>query len=412
MVLGLDLGSVLGGFAAEGTEYFDEKEKAIEGLISKSWDKWLIDGPANFKAHVAQKKKLRTLAKALEGYNLGNDKIGVILEQGRGDEVLKYLNTMSTLTDDAKAKFLEPLGGDIGNIVKFAPDYKESGLTLDQIVNKVGGKITGGMSLSDAFADIGQDKQNTFAKLFSPNVSNIANRRMKAYESVYGKGALDQARKYATGAVTTDSLGFTGTVAMPDPVASKAITDALGDSGGTQSFTSSYNRVFKHALDGIEASYNSDMGDITNVKIPPSVKEKHKAVTANAISSFIMNRMVEMNADKPADKREKFSLTQIQQLFKDTDNHIKSLMTTQTDPNATNFDAMTTTEAQQNKAKYTNMITNRTLNITMAQWLDDYAKFVMVTGEALNKKDADKLALDAYTKAYSAGKKGSAVRKK
>ena len=100
MVLGLDLGSVLGGFAAEGTEYFDEKEKAIEGLISKSWDKWLIDGPANFKAHVAQKKKLRTLAKALEGYNLGNDKIGVILEQGRGDEVLKYLNTMSPLRGD------------------------------------------------------------------------------------------------------------------------------------------------------------------------------------------------------------------------------------------------------------------------------------------------------------------------
>ena len=48
----------------------------------------------------------------------------------------------------------------------------------------------------------------------------------------------------------------------------------------------------------------------------------------------------------------------------------------------------------------------------MAQWLDDYAKFVMITGEALNKKDADKLALDAYRDAYSAGKKGAAVRKK
>ena len=298
MVLGLDLGSVLGGFAAEGTEYFDEKEKAIEGLISKSWDKWLIDGPANFKAHVAQKKKLRTLAKALEGYNLGNDKIGVILEQGRGDEVLKYLNTMSTLTGDAKAKFLEPLGGDISNIVKFAPDYKESGLTLDQIVNKVGGKITGGMSLSDAFADVGQDKQNTFAKIFSPNVSNIANRRMKAYESVYGKGALDQARKYATGAVTTDSLGFTGTVAMPDPVASKAVLDTLGGEKGYIT-GASFNTRVKEAMAGI-LDTSVIQGDFT---VPKSIKDELGANIKNDLMDLVNKEMIEYNSKLPQDQK-------------------------------------------------------------------------------------------------------------
>ena len=408
MVLGLDLGSALGGFAAEGIEYFDEKEKAIEGLISKSWDKWLIDGPANFKAHVAQKKKLRTLAKALEGYNLGNDKIGVILEQGRGDEVLKYLNTMSTLTGDAKAKFLEPLGGDIGNIVKFAPDYEESGLTLDQIVNKVGGKITGGMSLSDAFADIGQDKQNTFAKLFSPNVSNIVNRRMKAYESVYGKGALDQARKYATGAVTTDSLGFTGTVAMPDPVASKAVLDTLGGEKGYIT-GASFNTRVKEAMAGI-LGVSVIQGDFT---VPKSIKDKLGANIKNDLMDLVNKEMIEYNSKLPQDQKGLYTDAFLGQLRVKMEKRVNTIRNRTDDSgDGANFDTMTTTEAQQGKARYTNMITNRTLNITMAQWLDDYAKFVMITGEALNKKDADKLALDAYRDAYSAGKKGAAVRKK
>ena len=408
MVLGLDLGSALGGFAAEGIEYFDEKEKAIEGLISKSWDKWLIDGPANFKAHVAQKKKLRTLAKALEGYNLGNDKIGVILEQGRGEEVLKRLNMMSNLTDDAKAKFLEPLGGDIGNIVKFAPDYKESGLTLDQIVDKVGGKITGGMSLSDAFADIGQDKQNTFAKLFSPNVSNIVNRRMKAYESVYGKGALDQARKYATGAVTTDSLGFTGTVAMPDPVASKAVLDTLGGEKGYIT-GASFNTRVKEAMAGI-LGVSVIQGDFT---VPKSIKDKLGANIKNDLMDLVNKEMIEYNSKLPQDQKGLYTDAFLGQLRVKMEKRVNTIRNRTDDSgDGANFDTMTTTEAQQGKARYTNMITNRTLNITMAQWLDDYAKFVMITGEALNKKDADKLALDAYRDAYSAGKKGAAVRKK
>jgi len=408
MVLGLDLGSALGGFAAEGIEYFDEKEKAIEGLISKSWDKWLIDGPANFKAHVAQKKKLRTLAKALEGYNLGNDKIGVILEQGRGEEVLKRLNMMSNLTDDAKAKFLEPLGGDIGNIVKFAPDYKESGLTLDQIVDKVGGKITGGMSLSDAYADVGQDKQNTFAKLFSPNVSNIVNRRMKAYESVYGKGALDQARKYATGAVTTDSLGFTGTVAMPDPVASKAVLDTLGGEKGYIT-GASFNTRVKEAMAGI-LGVSVIQGDFT---VPKSIKDKLGANIKNDLMDLVNKEMIEYNSKLPQDQKGLYTDAFLGQLRVKMEKRVNTIRNRTDDSgDGANFDTMTTTEAQQGKARYTNMITNRTLNITMAQWLDDYAKFVMITGEALNKKDADKLALDAYRDAYSAGKKGAAVRKK
>ena len=93
--MSIDFGSILGGFAEQGVKDFDKAEERMGKLVEKTFDKWLVDGPANFKAHVSKKKALRTLAKRLEGYNLSPDKIGIILEQGRGEEVTKYLDNIS-----------------------------------------------------------------------------------------------------------------------------------------------------------------------------------------------------------------------------------------------------------------------------------------------------------------------------
>ena len=231
---------------------------------------------------------------------------------------------------------------------------------------------------------------------------------MKAYESVYGKGALDQARKYATGAVTTDSLGFTGTVAMPDPVASKAVLDTLGGEKGYIT-GASFNTRVKEAMAGI-LDTSVIQGDFT---VPKSIKDELGANIKNDLMDLVNKEMIEYNSKLPQDQKGLYTDEFLGQLRIKMEKRVNAIRNRTDDSgDGTNFDSMTTTEAQQGKARYTNMITNRTLNITMAQWLDDYAKFVMITGEALNKKDADKLALDAYTKAYSAGKKGSAVRKK
>ena len=205
--MALNFGSFVAGFARQGTADFEREETMVSNLVSKSFDKWLVDGQARWDTrHNVLEKDLRRQAKTLASYNLSPDKVGVILEQGRADEVIKYLGGVNSLTGNARKAYLEPLGGDIGNIVKFADGYEESGMTIDQIINKVGGKISGGMSLSDAFADIGQKKENTLANLLSPNVSNIVSKRKKMYESIYGKGSIESALSSATGTIETEGL--------------------------------------------------------------------------------------------------------------------------------------------------------------------------------------------------------------
>tara|TARA_E500000318_G_scaffold22539_2_gene22964 strand:+ start:880 stop:2118 length:1239 start_codon:yes stop_codon:yes gene_type:complete len=407
---------ILGGFAEEGRLYFDEKEKSISDIVGKGFDKWLVDGPANFKSHRAKKKALRTLAKRLEGYNLSNDKIGVILEQGRGDEVLTYLNTMSTLTDDAKKKFLEPLGGDISNIVKFAPDYEESGLTIDQIVNRVGGKITGGMSLSDAYADLGQSKESTLGKLFSPNVSRIAEKRKKMYESVYGKGALDQARTYATGSVTSEDLGFSGTIGLPDPVASKAVLDTLEPSGGYIS-ESSFNTQVKANMASILGT-SVIQGDFS---VPKKIKDVLGDDIKNELMSLVNQEKVAYNKALPTDKKGTYTDEFLQTLRTKMQDRVNAIRSPK-DDEVDKFSNMKVPKATAEINRYKNIITNKSLQsegLSREQWFDDMAKLALITG-VINKegkpvttqKMAEDYALEAFTAAMRAGKKGSAVRQK
>ena len=96
-------------------------------------------------------------------------------------------------------------------------------------------------------------RKNTFASLLTPSAGKLANKQRKLYESIYGKEALDQARIYATGAVTTESLPenlnpYTGisskdyTFTTPDLLASKKVMDALKEQGIFQDSDSYYQK--------------------------------------------------------------------------------------------------------------------------------------------------------------------------
>ena len=134
--MSIDFASIFAGAADEYVADSRRMEELTGKLIGKKFDDYLTRGAANHTKHLTAKKELRKVARRLKSYKLSNDKIGTILEQGKADEVLAYLDNFSKLDVTAKSKFLKPLGGDIQNIVEFSPNYKESGLTLDQIVNK------------------------------------------------------------------------------------------------------------------------------------------------------------------------------------------------------------------------------------------------------------------------------------
>jgi len=343
--MSIDFGSILGGFAEQGVKDFDKAEERMGKLVEKTFDKWLVDGPANFKAHVSKKKALRTLAKRLEGYNLSPDKIGIILEQGRGEEVTKYLDNISSLTGEAKKKYLEPLGGEISNIVKFAEGYEESGLTVDQIVEKVGGKISGGMSLTDAFADVGQSSKNTFANLLIPSAGKLANRQRKLYESIYGKEALDQARIYATGAVKTESLPenlnpYTGisskdyTFTTPDLLASQKVMDALGDDGGTIGFSTTKTTLRQTAADLIDGlTFDQETQGFTTT---PEFIAQFGADAKNEMNNIILDGLAEIDANRPKNQRGTYSLKHINEIKEGLKKFRDSKLTPDSNNNDTN----------------------------------------------------------------------------
>tara|TARA_R100001086_G_scaffold238690_1_gene163602 strand:- start:4124 stop:5401 length:1278 start_codon:yes stop_codon:yes gene_type:complete len=295
--MAIDFASIFAGAADEYVADSRRMEELTGKLIGKKFDDYLTRGAANHTKHLTAKKELRKVARRLKSYKLSNDKIGTILEQGKADEVLAYLDNFSKLDVTAKSKFLKPLGGDIQNIVEFAPNYKESGLTLDQIVNKVGGKITGGMTVTDAFADVGQRKEGTLAKLFSINPSRMVNKQRKLYESVYGKDALAQAQRFATGTLTTEDLGFSGLIQMPDPIASKKVMDTLDAEKGTITRTSAIRESLQYAtslIDGAGIEIDPETGLVNTFKIPDSVTEANKNLTEANIRMLVSKRYGEL----------------------------------------------------------------------------------------------------------------------
>ena len=54
--MALNFGSFLAGFARQGTADFEREEVAVSNLVAKSFDKWLVDGPAAHKAQRARKE--------------------------------------------------------------------------------------------------------------------------------------------------------------------------------------------------------------------------------------------------------------------------------------------------------------------------------------------------------------------
>ena len=62
---------------------------------------------------------------------------------------------------------------------------------------------------------------------------------MQAYETVYGKGTLNQMGQYATGSLQTTDLPFTGKINIRDVLQEKKMLDAIS----TDELPKNYNAV-------------------------------------------------------------------------------------------------------------------------------------------------------------------------
>ena len=417
--MALNFGSFLAGFAKQGTADFEKKEQEVSALVSKSFDKWLIEGPAAHKAQKARKKELRRKAKILSSYNLSNDKIGVILEQGRADEVISYLAKVNSYTGKVRDAYLKPLGGKLENIVQFAEGYEETGMTIDQIVEKVGGKISGGMNLSDAFADIGQKKGSTLANLLTPNESNIVSKRKKMYESIYGKGAIESALAGATGTVDAEGMPtnlnpYTGlstsdvTFNMPDVEESKRLeklfteTTAFNTRGQVERNALNYAAT---KFEGGETIIDRTTGLATGLFVPPKLQEKHKNITSSKIMSLITNRLNEIgkNPEFRNQTTGKFSDEAFSMLQKDIDDYFTINMQTKTDQTIEQkVNRMSSDMAKNQLGVLEDKVRNGlvgstdTGSITLDDWEEEYGRLLVKLGRAINLDSGKNMAFKKF----------------
>ena len=293
MVLGLDLGSVVGGFAARGSQVFEQEREEVSRLMDIKLKDSLTRGQARWAAHKAEKKAKRTIAKTLKSYGLTVDQIGVALEQGRGQEVIDYFRNFNGLSEEVKQK----MGYQGTNIINMGEGYEASGMTMDEMLNTVTGKISGGMNMTDAITDtVGTKKQNVFAKFLSPNTNKIAQRQLKAYESVFGKGTLDKMGQYASGTIEASDLPFEGTINLKTQLDEATIKKKLRElegEGVPKNFGAATNYLTKQAAPLINGA---EIGLGGNLQFQsPDARKKAKAGIFRAVNDHIATKLNALN---------------------------------------------------------------------------------------------------------------------
>ena len=214
------------GFFGAARDYMKEKRDAARReneLIIRG----IMDGVPQLKERKKIKRQLRELGGQFKTYNLSDDEIGTILRSGNAENILKEMRKLDSLDDTMKQK----IGYDPANVVKFHDGYESSGLTLDQHIDSIVGKLNTGMNLSDALIDSGsKPKTSGLGSLFEPNRSKMLDKRLGALRSVFGDEVLQKARAVQQDDITYGDDFRAGTINIPNPVLQAQVKKSLTDS--------------------------------------------------------------------------------------------------------------------------------------------------------------------------------------
>ena len=371
----MTLFSGIAGFAARGSQVFEKVEEDMSKLMEIKLRDNLTRCQARWETHKAEKKAKRTLAKALKSYGLNVDQIGVALEQGRGQEVLAHLKQFDSASPALKAAY----GYDIKNVIDMGPDYEESGMTMDEMLTSVTGKVSGGMNLTDALSDgVGPSRQNVFAKFLSPDTNKIAKRKMRAYETVYGKGTLNQMGQYATGSLETTDLPFTGKINIRDVLQEKKMLDAIS----TDELPKNYNAVKKDLSKyGKLALGFTEKGDGL-LMITPEARKKIGQNAEFRYETWLNNKLAELDVPSGGTITE----PQMQKIRGEVEGWVNSLRAEQAkerEEKDTKGNATDLLNTLQNEASVTAMTAKR-----QQTWLKEYAQALVDSGKIADLETA------------------------
>lgn len=200
------------GVAENITETLQQDRERAQKLIDDSLKTWTELGVENVKKRRSKRQDLRKVADSLKGYGLNTDQIDVIIRQGRSEDVINSLATMTQRGIEVKP----------AEVVSFMPSYKETGRTIDQMLDDYMGKVSRGMDSSDALIDAtGGKVKGTFGQ----DLGKIMTKRVDAFSNAFGLSAPEM-RAYAMEDYEYGA-GVEGRISLVDPVAKAQAEQAM-----------------------------------------------------------------------------------------------------------------------------------------------------------------------------------------
>lgn len=257
--MGISLRGIGVGFMERGSEIIQQEMKSAEDLIDSSIKMWTDMGLPVYRARKKQRRELEQVADFLKGKGFSNDQIYTAMRQGQHQNVVDYVKKYET---DTKKAFGAAGGPSAADIITFGGDYQDTGMTMDQVLDGVMGKVTSGMGMADAIADATGQK-------LSGIQGNIMKKRAESLSSAFGVDPAELMQLASGDFEYGEKLG--GTISLPGT----GTTKLTGQAGR-------YGRFFR--LFGNELGFKADYDSVTNSPIYPE-EAKQKAGEAMLLAT-------------------------------------------------------------------------------------------------------------------------------
>jgi hypothetical protein len=286
--MGISIKGVGIGFMERGSEIIQQEMKSAEDLIDSSIKMWTDMGLPVYRARKKQRRELEQVADFLKGKGFSNDQIYTAMRQGQHQSVVDYVKKYET---DTKKAFGATGGPSAADIITFGGDYKDTGMTMDQVLDGVMGKVTSGMGMADAIADATGQK-------LSGIQGNIMKKRAESLSSAFGVDPAELMQLASGDFEYGEKLG--GTISLPGT----GTTKLTGQAGR-------YGRFFR--LFGNELGFKADYDSVTNSPVYPE-EAKQKAGEAMLLATegnVIVAKLMQENPNLTVEEAEQQAANQI-----------------------------------------------------------------------------------------------------
>ena len=290
--MAFNLSAAIGGAAQRASEIMQEERQAAYDLVDKNVSEWMQLGIPVMK----ERKKLRMgmdrASKFLSNRGFTNDQIATALYQGRHEEVVKHIQNLELVSKDNPDLKYKP-----SEIISMGPNYQESGKTMDEILDGVMGKVSAGMTTSDALADLGgKGLQGAFMQ---------SRADAAAAASGFDLGTL---RAMATEDFEYGEAPEGGVITLVDPLASQQAKASMSsDETGMPGISTARSILMSDIAQMIPGYKTSGYSSV----LGRDMYSHEQAEINSAISSFVAQAVADMSKEK---QRSRFSAEEMLQM--------------------------------------------------------------------------------------------------